>query len=88
MDGVNYMIDLSAKNAGKLRKALDPYLNAGARVGRSPSGGIGRRSSVAAKARSTREENQAIREWTNKNGHPISGRGRVPEHIVEAYKKG
>lgn len=88
LDGVNYTIDLSEKNAGKLRKALDPYLNAGVRVGRSPSGGIGRRSPVAAKARTTRDENQAIREWANKNGHPISGRGRIPAHIVEAYKKG
>jgi hypothetical protein len=88
LDGVNYTIDLSEKNAGKLRKALDPYLNAGVRVGRSPNGGIGRRSAVAANARTTRDENQAIREWANKNGHSISGRGRIPVHIVEAYRQG
>ena len=35
LDGVNYTIDLSEKNAGKLRKALDPYLGAATRVGRS-----------------------------------------------------
>jgi hypothetical protein len=34
-DGVNYTIDLSDKNAGKLRKALDPYLTAATRVGRT-----------------------------------------------------
>jgi nucleoid-associated protein Lsr2 len=28
LDGVNYTIDLSDKNAGKLRKALDPYVAA------------------------------------------------------------
>jgi hypothetical protein len=26
LDGVSYMIDLSQKNAGKLRKSLEPYL--------------------------------------------------------------
>ena len=35
LDGVNYTIDLSEKNAGKLRKALDPYLSVATRVGRA-----------------------------------------------------
>ena len=86
MDGVNYTIDLSEKNAGKLRKVLDPYLSTGVRVGRGPSGGIGLRSAATAKARSTRDENQAIREWAARNGHNLSGRGRIPGHVVEAYR--
>ena len=40
LDGVNYTIDLSEKNAGKLRKALERYIAAGTRVGR---GGVDRR---------------------------------------------
>ena len=39
LDGVNFTIDLSDKNAGKLRKALDPYLAAASRVGRTPTNG-------------------------------------------------
>src|SRR4051794_11972860 len=35
LDGVNYTIDLSEKNAGKLRKALDPFLTAASKVGRT-----------------------------------------------------
>nr|BFE73142.1 Lsr2 family protein [Actinoplanes digitatis] len=35
LDGVSYTIDLSEKNTGKLRKALDPYLAVASRVGRS-----------------------------------------------------
>ena len=35
LDGINYTIDLSEANAGKLRKALDPYINAGTRLGRA-----------------------------------------------------
>src|SRR3954468_4655263 len=40
LDGANYTIDLSEKNAGKLRKALDPYLSAASRLGRSSAGRI------------------------------------------------
>lgn len=85
LDGVNYTIDLSDKNAGKLRKALDPYLSAASRVGRaSGSRRVGSRA-AAAPMRSNRDQNQAIREWASKNGHEISGRGRIPTSIVEAF---
>jgi len=86
LDGVNYTIDLSEKNAGKLRKALDPYLGAATRVGRS--GGIttaARRGAPASTGRASRDQNQAIREWASKNGYEVSERGRIPSSIVEAY---
>src|SRR3954466_6054372 len=35
LDGVNYTIDLSEKNAGKRRKPLAPYLSSATRVVRS-----------------------------------------------------
>jgi hypothetical protein len=84
LDGVTYTIDLSDKNAGKLRKVLDPYLAVASRVGRS-SGRIPSRSTAAAPSRSNREQNQAIREWALKNGYEVSERGRIPGSIVEAY---
>jgi hypothetical protein len=80
-DGVNYTIDLSDKNIGKLRKALDPYLAAATRVGRAgATGRIAPRSTAA-----SRQQNQAIREWAIKNGHEVSERGRIPVSIVEAF---
>ena len=85
LDGVNYTIDLSEKNAGKLRKALDPFLNAATRVGRSTAVSPARRGSTATTGRASRDQNQAIREWANKNGFEVSERGRIPSHIVEAY---
>lgn len=86
LDGVNYTIDLSEKNAGKLRKALDPYLNAATRVGRAGSDARGaRRSGSAATGRASRDQNQAIREWATKNGYEVSERGRIPSSVVEAY---
>ncbi|MEU8813761.1 Lsr2 family protein [Actinoplanes sp. NPDC048796] len=85
LDGVNYTIDLSEKNAGKLRKALDPFLNAATRVGRSSVASPARRGAQASTGRASRDQNQAIREWANKNGYEVSERGRIPSHIVEAY---
>lgn len=86
LDGVNYTIDLSEKNAGKLRKALEPFLSAATRLGRNGNVPTTARRAVAAvSSRSSRDQNQAIREWANKNGHPVSERGRIPSHVVEAY---
>jgi hypothetical protein len=78
IDGVTYTIDLSEKNIGKLRTALDPYLSAAVRAPRrGPAPSVVRASS--------REQNQAIREWATKNGWDISERGRIPASVVEAY---
>jgi len=86
IDGVNYTIDLSEKNTGKLRKTLDPYLAVASRVGRTTSAQGRIASRVAAvPTRSSREQNQAIREWAVKNGFEVSERGRIPSTIVEAF---
>ena len=84
LDGTAYTIDLSQANAGKLRKALDPFIAAGTRVGRAP----GRRAAGTATGRATpsREENRAIREWAQRAGHQISERGRIPQNVIDAYQ--
>jgi hypothetical protein len=86
LDGVNYTIDLSEKNAGRLRKALDPYLSVATRAGRSGASAdrAGRRGAVST-GRASRDQNQAIREWASKNGYEVSERGRIPSSIVEAF---
>jgi hypothetical protein len=85
LDGVNYSIDLSEKNAGKLRKILDPYLSAGTRLGRAGVDARIARRGAAPTSRSNRDQNQAIREWAVKNGHSVSERGRIPSSVVEAF---
>ncbi|GAB1688772.1 histone-like nucleoid-structuring protein Lsr2 [Krasilnikovia sp. M28-CT-15] len=87
LDGVNYTIDLSDRNTGKLRKALEPYISAGTRVGRSQidNRGRGRRGAAVPASRSSREQNQAIREWAAKNGYEVSDRGRIPTSVVDAF---
>ena len=86
IDGVNYRIDLSEKNAGKLRKALDTYITAGSRIGRGTAEvRRGRRGGGGAPTRSDRDQNRAIREWASKNGYEVSERGRIPAAVVEAF---
>jgi hypothetical protein len=88
LDGVAYTIDVSDENAGVLRKTLDPYINAGRRIGRGPAENTRtvRRPGRPTGAGMDREQNRAIREWAVRNGYKISERGRIPVEVVEAYK--
>src|SRR3954470_17092953 len=88
LDGTSYTIDLSEANAGKLRKALDPFITAGTRIGRS-GGNRGSRPVAAAaggRTASSRDENKAIRDWAARYGHQISERGRIPQGVSDAYR--
>ena len=85
LDGTAYTIDLSEANAGKLRKALDPFINAGTRIGRSGTGRVAGRSTPVRTAGS-RDENRLIREWAAQHGHQISERGRIPQSVSSAYR--
>ncbi|GAB1641868.1 histone-like nucleoid-structuring protein Lsr2 [Krasilnikovia sp. MM14-A1259] len=88
LDGMHYTIDLSETNAGKLRKALDPYIAAGTRVGRGGSGrAVGRsgRTLAGGRTASSRDENRLIRDWAQRHGHQISERGRIPSSVTTAY---
>ncbi len=79
LDGSDYEIDLSARNAKALRGALDQYVAAGRRAGRSARRGSGGR------AVRDREQTQAIREWARASGYAVSDRGRISAEVIEAY---
>lgn len=78
VDGVSYEIDLSDKNAAKLRDALASWVGHGRRVGGRASRRQGRTSRSG--------DTAAVREWARKNGHQVSDRGRVPAKVLEAYQ--
>jgi hypothetical protein len=85
LDGTQYEIDLSKKNADKLQAALKPYIDKGRKVGR---GGVvvgGRTARGRGVAAADREQNKAIRAWAKKAGKDISDRGRIPQEIVDEY---
>jgi hypothetical protein len=84
--GVEYELDLNAKNVAALEKALDRYVVAGRRVvhHRAPRGLVkraGRRSKASAPG-----EVAAIREWALASGYEVSSRGRIPADVRAAYE--
>jgi hypothetical protein len=82
LDGVSYEIDLSTKHAKKLRAALQPWIQAGRRVG-----GRRRTSIIAASRTPTQpEESAAIRLWARKHGFQVASRGRIPTDVVNAFR--
>jgi len=83
LDGTEYEIDLSAKNADALRKALARYVDAARRTPGSTArrpGRSGRRAS--ANGLNTTE----VREWAKAQGIEVKDRGRVPAELVVKFK--
>lgn len=84
LDGVEYTIDLSHGNADGLRKALAEFVGAARRTG-------GRSARAAGKTQlrpgGDRAQNQAIREWARRNGHPVSERGRIPADLITQFQQ-
>jgi hypothetical protein len=81
LDGVEYEIDLSERNANKLRNSLSDFITHGRRVG-----GRAKRGTGSAKARSFHGvDSKAVRAWADSNGVKLSSRGRIPADVVENY---
>jgi hypothetical protein len=92
LDGREYEIDLTSKNAAALRKAFDVYVKNGRRVGgrrpRSAGGSGSSTSSTSSSSSRSRGEvdTKAVRQWAGENGYELSSRGRIPANVVEAYQ--
>ena len=77
LDAKNYEIDLSAANAKKMRSALEPYINAGRKVGQ-----LKRRRTAGSTG-----DAGSIRAWAVSQGISVSTRGRVSAEIRQAYEE-
>src|SRR3954471_1099934 len=78
LDGVEYEIDMTKKNAAALRKALGPFQDHARRVG-------GRRTTVMHHVASG-VDNRAVRAWAASNGIELSERGRIPGAVIEQFR--
>jgi nucleoid-associated protein Lsr2 len=76
--GSEYEIDLSEKNAAKLRKQLAPFVEHARRAGSQPR----RPVRTAASRRRSRD----IRDWARDQGIQLSERGRIPAGIAAQYE--
>ncbi|MEV3927621.1 histone-like nucleoid-structuring protein Lsr2 [Actinomadura coerulea] len=81
IDGTSYEIDLSKKNAAKLRSGLEPFVTS-ARKTHKAAGRGGRRVRPVGR----RERSAEIREWAKNNGLKVNDRGRIPAHVIEQFE--
>jgi hypothetical protein len=79
LDGSDYEIDLSTRNASTFRGEIAPYIEHARRAG------SGQRRRPARTA-SSRERSGDIRAWAKDQGIAVSERGRIPASIVERYE--
>jgi hypothetical protein len=79
MDGAEYEIDLSTKNAEAFRRKLAPYIDHARKAGR------GQRRRPARTA-GNRDRSGSIRAWAKQAGIAVSARGRIPASVVEQYQ--
>lgn len=80
LDGKRYEMDLSAENAAKLREVLRPFADKARRLPTE------RRSTPKQRVTSQHDwETPKIRAWAQENGYKVSSRGRIHQHIKEAY---
>jgi hypothetical protein len=85
LDGVEYAIDLSTKNAARLRDSLAEFVGHGRRVGGRKQRGTGT-TQTPVRAGGDKAQNQAIREWARSNGKQISDRGRIPADLIAEFQ--
>ena len=96
-DGVNWEIDLSAKNREKLQKALQPFLDKAHPADmaqpktKTKTTTLARtrtrtRTRPSRSAKNGRENLDAIRQWAQENGYTVGDRGRIAKSIVEEYE--
>jgi Lsr2 len=82
LDGVSYEVDLSTKNANKLRDAFAPYVGAARKVG----GRAGRRATAVKRAAAGASNRTAeIRAWAKSNKVKVSERGRISADVVAKF---
>lgn len=87
-DGRQLVIDLSKKNADKLRKAIEPFVAAGRPEGQTPARRTGG-TPKAAKRRSggPGRDTAQIRAWARENNISVPDRGRLKPDVIDAYDK-
>jgi hypothetical protein len=80
LDGREYEIDLSEKNAKALRKVFEPWAASARRVS-------GHRTARGTATRvETGVDNAAVRAWAASHGIELSARGRLPKDVIERYR--
>jgi hypothetical protein len=81
LQGTSYEIDLSKKNADKLAKILEPYVQAARKASSS-----GSRRPAAGRSRAAGPSPAAVREWARTEGMEVKDKGRVPAELIVKFQ--
>src|SRR5829696_4214974 len=76
LGGEGWEIDLSERNANRIRNSLSDFIAHGRQVRGN------RRKSTS----SSQTDTKAIRKWAEATGIEVSTRGRIPADVVERYR--
>jgi hypothetical protein len=87
LEGSNYEIDLSKRNADKLRRALRPYLESGRRVKRGPQGRGAKGTRRSATGHSEDYDRAEVRAWAKSHRIKVAPRGRISNDVVERWRE-
>ena len=78
IDGSRYEIDLSEKNAAKLRAAMSRWIEASRRSST--------RKSRGGSSKQDPHESTKARQWALENGLDVGPRGRLRSDVIDAYR--
>ena len=77
LDGVEWEIDLSERNANRLRNSLRDFIAHARKVGGK---------SQRKPASSSEIDAKLVRQWAEANGIEVNPRGRIPTEVFERYR--
>lgn len=76
VNGQNYIIDLSEKNAKKFHTALAPFIEVARKDVPAPT----------KRAASNRPDARAVRAWAQRQGIDVPARGKLSNELIERYQ--
>ena len=82
LDGKTFELDLSDKNAEKLRSTFKTYTDAARKADFAVN--TSKRSTASSNS-AKRTDLAEIRDWASKNGYSVSSRGRISSEVTSAY---
>ena len=79
VDGTEYEIDLSERNANRFRNSLDEFVSHARKVSSS-------RRRRSAGVQIDKGQLASMRQWAKSHGMKVSERGRISQEVQEAYR--
>jgi hypothetical protein len=87
LDGVEFVIDLSAANAARLRDTLAEFVGHARRTGGRAARSRARNGANGSNGANGKPDVQAVRAWARSQGETVAERGRVPQTLLTRFQE-